>query len=504
MQRRTFIRTTLALACAASRPVRPALAGYVQAGASALPDVPAVKGDGGALSLTGTSLRDLQQSLHGRMLLAASDGYDTARHVLNPSIDRRPAVIVQPTGVEDVRRAVQFAREHALLTAVKCGGHSFSGMSTCNGGLMIDLSAMRAVRVDARARRAWASGGTLLGLIDHETAPYGLVTTMGTVSHTGVGGLTTGGGFGRLARRFGLALDNVTAVDVVTADGTLLHASADENPDLYWGVRGGGGNFGIVTGFEFQLHPMQQDVVGGSLVFPGERARDLLAFLDDYGPQAPDTLQIDFGVVSPPGGAPRMAELSLCYSGAADQAERVLAPIRKLGTPVQDTLKTMRYVALQRSGDQTDPRSMGAYLKSGFVTGFPKACVDAILQGFEGDPRRYTVVFTQQSGGAINRVASDATAFAHRDIQHNLLASVGWKMGTDGAPHMQWARQYWATLEPFAAGWYTNEVNDEAGAVVDANYRQNYGRLVTLKNRYDPTNLFRLNANVTPSRARPV
>jgi hypothetical protein len=212
MQRRTFIRTTLALACAASRPVRPALAGYVQAGASALPDVPAVKGDGGALSLTGTSLRDLQHSLHGRMLLAASDGYDTARHVLNPSIDRRPAVIVQPTGVEDVRRAVQFARAHALLTAVKCGGHSFSGMSTCNGGLMIDLSAMRAVRVDARARRAWASGGTLRGLFDHETAPYGLVTAMGTVSHTGVGGLTTGGGFGRLARRFGLALDNVSAV----------------------------------------------------------------------------------------------------------------------------------------------------------------------------------------------------------------------------------------------------------------------------------------------------
>ena len=268
MKRRTFLGTTLITAVAASLSARQSVAGYVQAGAAGQPDIDAVRGDGGAVTLSGKALRDLQDGLRGRMLVPTSDGYETARHVLNPSIDKRPALIVQPTGVEDVRRAVLFAREHALLTAVKCGGHSFSGMSTCDRGLMIDLSSMRAVRVDAKARRAWASGGTLLGLIDHETAPYGLVTTMGTVSHTGVGGLTTGGGFGRLARRFGLALDNVTAVEVVTADGTFVHASADENADLYWGVRGAGGNFGIVTGFEFQLHPMQREVVGGSLVFP--------------------------------------------------------------------------------------------------------------------------------------------------------------------------------------------------------------------------------------------
>lgn len=501
MKRRTFLGTTLATAISASLSTRPAFAGYVQAVTSGSPDIDAVRGDGGPVTLTGKAVRDLQHGLRGRVLLPASDGYETARHVLNPSIDKRPALIVQPTGVEDVRRAVLFAREHALLTAVKCGGHSFSGMSTCNGGLMVDLSGMRAVRVDVKARRAWASGGTLLGLIDHETAPYDLVTTMGTVSHTGVGGLTTGGGFGRLARRFGLALDNVTAVEVVTADGTLRYANADEHPDLYWAVRGAGGNFGIVTGFEFQLHPMQREVVGGSLVFPADRARDLLAFLDDYGPQTPDTLQIDFALVSAPDGAPRVAVLDLCYSGAAHEAERALAPIRKLGTPLKDSLETMSYVALQRSGDQTDPRSRGSYLKSGFVVGFPRACVDAMLQGFEGDPSRSTVVFTQQSGGAINRVAPDATAFAHRDVQHNLLAGVGWKMGTDSAPHMAWARQYWTTLEPFTAGWYTNEVNDEPAAVVDANYRQNYPRLVTVKQRYDPTNLFRLNANVKPSGA---
>ncbi len=502
MQRRTFLRTTLATAAATALAPRTSFAGFVQPSGATIADVPAVRGDGGAVTLTGKAVKDLRDGLRGRLLLASSDGYETARQVLNPSIDRRPAVIVQPTGEEDVRRVVTFAREHALLTAVKCGGHSVSGMSTCDGGLMVDLSGMRAVRISPKARRVWASGGTLLGYIDHETAPYELVTTMGTVSHTGVGGLTTGGGFGRLARRFALALDNVTAVDVVAADGVLYHANPDENADLYWGVRGGGGNFGIVTGFEFQLHPMQREVVGGQLVFAGDKARDLMTFLDDYGPQAPDDLQIDFVLVSPPGGADRVAILQLCYSGPVSGADKALAAVRKVGAPLKDGLKAMSYVALQRSGDETDPRSMGSYMKTGFVNAVPKGLIDAALAGFAGDPSRETVLFTQQSGGAINRVAPDATAFAHRDAQHNLLMGVGWKAGTDGRAHMDWAREYWKTLEPFTAGWYTNEVDDESRAVIDANYRANITRLVAVKNRYDPTNLFRRNANVTPS-ARP-
>lgn len=499
MQRRTFLRTAMTTAVAASLSSRSSFAGFRQAPAQALADVSAVRGDGGAVTLSGKALQDLRDSLRGPLLLSSSEGYESARHVLNPSIDKRPALIVQPTGVQDVRRVVQFARDHALLTAVKCGGHSFSGTSTCNGGVMVDLSRMRAVHIDPKARRVWASGGTLLGLIDHESAPYELVTTMGTVSHTGVGGLTTGGGFGRLARRFGLALDNVTAVEVVAADGHLYRASADEHPDLYWGVRGAGGNFGIVTGFEFALHPMQRDVVGGTLVYPGDRARDLLTFLDDYGPQTPDDLQLDFALVQPPGGGARVAMLQLCYSGPAANAEKVLAPVRKLGTPLKDDVTAVPYVALQRSGDQSDPRAMGSYMKTGFIGGLPKPLIDAALQGFEGDPGRVTVLFTQQSGGAINRVAPDATAFAHRDAQHNLLVNVGWPMGTDAAPHMAWARKFWATLEPFTEGFYTNEVNGESRAVIDANYRQNYSKLVQVKNRYDPTNLFQLNANVKPS-----
>lgn len=502
MRRRTFLQTSLAAVAATSLAPRHAFGAGFQAASALSADLAAVRGDGTAVTIAGSALRDLQASLRGRLLVAATEGYETARRVMNPSIDRHPALIVQPTGVEDVRRAVMFARDHSLLTAVKCGGHSFSGMSTCSGGIMIDLSAMRGIRVDPRARRAWVAGGTLLGLVDHETAPYELVTTLGTVSHTGVGGLTTGGGFGRLARRFGLALDNVTAVDVVAADGRFHHASADENADLYWGVRGGGGNFGIVTGFEFALHPMQRDVTEGTLVFPRDRARDLLTFLDDYGPQAPDDLHLGFALVSPPGGADVMAELSLCYSGPAADAERVLAPVRKLGTPLRDSVRRMPYVDVQRSGDLTDPRAMGIYMKTGFTSGLPKGLIDAALQGFESDPSRVTVIFTQQSGGAINRVAPDATAFPHRDAQQNLLVNVGWPMGTDGAPHMAWARKYWTALEPFTAGFYTNEISDESAGVVDANYRRNHPRLVTIKNRYDPTNLFRLNANVNPA-ARP-
>lgn len=499
MRRRTFLQTSLAAVAATSLAPRHAFGARFQDASSAPADIRAVRGDGSAVTIAGQALRELQAGLRGRLLLPATDGYETARQVLNPSIDRRPALIVQPTGVEDVRQAVMFAREHALLTAVKCGGHSFSGLSTCNDGLMIDLSPMRGVRLDPKARRAWVAGGTLLGLVDHETAPYDLVTTMGTVSHTGVGGLTTGGGFGRLARRFGLALDNVTAVEVVAGDGRVYHASADENADLYWGVRGAGGNFGVVTGFEFALHPMQREVTAGTLVFPRDRARDLLTFLDDYGPQAPDELHLGFVLVSPPGGTNAMAELEICYSGPAAAAERVLAPVRKLGTPLSDSVQRMRYVAVQRLHDLTDPRAMGAYLKHGFISGVSEGLIDAILHGFESDPSLATVVFTQQAGGAISRVAGDATAFPNRDAQHSLLLNVGWPAETDGAPHMAWARSYWKTLEPFTAGFYTNDAIERSAAAIDANYGQNYPRLVAIKNRYDPTNLFRLNANVRPT-----
>jgi FAD/FMN-containing dehydrogenase len=500
MKRRAFVRSTLTAAVAATVPGFRPLSAFPRFSRQDPPDVEAITGDGKPVTLKGKQIVELAGRLRGRLLLATDAGYDEARRILNPSFDKRPALIVQPTGTADVRSAVEFAGEHRLLVAVKCGGHSLSGQSTCDRGLQIDLSAFRGVRVDPAARRAWVAGGTLLGQVDHETMAQGLVTPLGTVSHTGVGGLVLGGGFGRVARRFGLAIDNLTAVEVVTADGRIVHADPDENADLYWGVRGGGGNFGIVTSFVFQLHPMERQVLGGQLVFPIERARDLLEVFGQYGSSAPDDLYFDPFIGLPPGGGKGVAGLSICYSGPADRADQVLAPIRKLGTPMADGLKAMDYTALQRSGDVTDPRAMGLYVKGGFIPSLPADLIAAIVDGFAGHPARGTQLFFQHCGGAIARVAPDATAFPHRTAHANLLTAVAWKMGDDPAEHIRWIRDYWATLEPFSRGFYVNDADPNATAeTLNANYLGNYPRLVAVKNKYDPTNLFRLNANVKPT-----
>ncbi|MEJ2319524.1 MAG: FAD-binding oxidoreductase [Gemmatimonadales bacterium] len=501
MKRRTFVRSSLTAAVAASLSTRRSLAALYQEAPQAPPDVDAITGAGGEVTLKGTDIAELAARMRGRVLLAGDAGYDEARHILNPSFDKYPALIAQPTGTADVRAAVDFARDHDnLLLAVKCGGHSASGKSTCDGGMQIDLVAFRDVRVDPIARRARVTGGSLLGQLDHESMAYDLVVPMGTVSHTGVGGLVTGGGFGRVARRFGLSVDSLTAVDVVTADGQFVRASEDENPDLFWGVRGGGGNFGIVTSFEFALHPMQRRVVGGRVMFPIAKAREVLTFFSEFSQEAPDELDIGFLVFYPPGGADGVAGFFLCYSGPESEAERVLAPMGALGTPTVDSVEAMDYVALQRSGDIDDPRARGSYLKSGFISSMPADLISAIMDGLEGHPARSTGVFLQQSGGAINRVSADATAFAHRDIMGNLLCSVGWRYGDDPSEHVRWIKAYWATLEPFTKGFYSNDLTvDERTAAIHANWGENYPRLVQIKNRYDPGNLFRLNANVGPT-----
>ena len=494
MNRRHFLGTTITAAVAAALPP-----GFASAATPVRDDIAAVTGAGRPTTLARSAVEDLRRRLRGALLLPGNPGYDEARLVLNASVDRRPALVVQPTGTADVRAAVDFARDHELLLAVKCGGHSFSGKSTCDGGLQIDLSRFRAVRVDPAARRAWVAGGSLLGELDHEAMALGLVTTAGTVSHTGVGGLTLGGGFGRLARRFGLALDNVESVDIVTADGRLRHASAEQHPDLYWGVRGGGGNFGVVTSFEFRLHPMQRSVVGGNLVFPISRGRELLQFYADYSLGAPDELYVDAIMHAPAAGKAGVFLLHVCHSGSAADADRALAPLAKLGTPLSGRIAAVDYVAIQRSSDRTDPRNEGSYLKSGFVNGIGADVIDAILQGFEPHAERSTAVFFQHSGGAIGRIAADATAFPHRGPTHNMFTNVSWSLEHDAAPHLRYVKDYWRRLEPFTAGYYTNEVADEAQRVVDENYGVNLRRLQAVKNRYDARNLFRLNANVRPS-----
>jgi len=298
-----------------------------------------------------------------------------------------------------------------------------------------------------------------------------------------------------------LTVDNVTGAQIVTADGTIRRISAEEEPDLFWAVRGGGGNFGVVTAFQFQLHPMSRDVVGGRVMFPLSEARRVLEFYADYSVSAPDDLYMDFFMGQGPGDAPGGAGISVCYSGPVDEAERLLAPIRSVAPPTVDSLKTMDYVALQRSGDIDDPRALGIYLKGGFLSGVDGALVDRLMDGFEAHPGRRVGFFLQHAGGAIDRVPTEATAFANRNCSHNLGISAGWPMArtSDPSAHIDYLRRYWASVEPLTQGFYTNDIADEAGGKIRTNYGSNYARLVTVKNRYDPTNLFRLNANIAPT-----
>ena len=499
MKRRQFLNSSIAAAIATSLPTGQALAAALAAMSEVSGDVDAVTGGGASITLEQAAVKELSDSLRGRLLLSGYEGYDAARRVLNPTIDRHPALIVQPSGAADIMNAVNFARERNLLVAVKCGGHSFSGKSTCDGGMQIDLSSFRGARVDTESKTAYIAGGSLLGELDHEAMAQGLVTTAGTVSHTGVGGLTLGGGFGRLARRYGLALDNVAGVDIVTADGKLLHADANEHPDLYWGVRGGGGNFGVVTSFEFKLHPMQRTVIGGDVEFHLKDLAGVLKVYADYAPVAPDDLYLDFVVSSDIGKEDGIAILHACYSGPESEAAKVLAPIYKAGTPVNDGIKSIDYVALQSSWDNTDPRNTGSYLKSGFVNDIPDKLVSTITQNFKTYNERGTTMFFQHSGGAIGRVPADATAFAHRKSVANMFAVVEWPLAEPRDSHVRYIKDYWKDFEPFIDGWYTNEIADHADKSVNRNYQGNFARLLKVKNKYDPTNLFRLNANVKPT-----
>ena len=498
MDRRRFLQSSIAASVMAALPAAQARAA-LQALTQVSGDVLAVTGDGEEISLERAAVQELADSLRGNLLLPGNEGYDVARRVLNQSIDRHPALIVQPTGVADIQNAVMFSRERRLLLAVKCGGHSFAGKSTCDGGMQIDLSFFRHARIDPQSRTAYVAGGSLLAALDHEAMAHGLVTPAGTVSHTGVGGLSTAGGFGRISRRFGLTLDNIKAVDIVTAEGRLLRASADENPDLYWGVRGGGGNFGIVTSFHYALHPMQRQVIGGEVVFPLDRARDLIRFYADFSVQAPDDLYMDLYVNATATGEGSGAGFHVCYSGAEKDAEKVLAPIKKLGEPAFTNVGPIDYVAIQRSWDYADFRNIGEYLKSGFVNEYPDSMLDAAISGFEPDPGRNTMLYFQQSGGAIGRVPADATAFPHRKALAAMMVLTSWPLDTDGSPHIDYLRDYWSTIEPRTDGFYTVDVANEAQQFVNNNYQGNFPRLLKVKKKYDPENLFRLNANIAPA-----
>ena len=496
LTRRQFARNTLAAAVAVSVPGR-SWAVILSPTARVESDLRAVSGAGAEIVLARADVQALGDALRGNLVLPGHSAYDPARRVLNRQMDKRPALIVQPRGAADVKLAIDFARASNVLVAVKCGGHSPSGNSTCNDGLLIDLSLLRGVRVEPSARMARVAGGSLLGDLDHESMAHGLVTTAGTVSHTGVGGLTLGGGFGRVGRRFGLSLDNVRAVDIVTGDGVIRRANAQENADLFWAVRGGGGNFGVVTSFDFALHPMQRQVIGGNIFFPLEQAKQVLRFYSEYAATAPDDLYLSCGVQASPEGSG--AGFNICYSGPANRWDAIARTLRSVGKPIFDQVGAIDYVALQKSGDIEETRAIGAYTKTGFMPSLPPALINAIVDGFEAHPERATQLGFQHSGGAIARVAADATAFPHRRIVATMLLNAMWDAKINPEPHIAWLRQYWRTLEPHTRGFYTNDAIEESQKAIDDNYGSNLPRLIAVKNRYDATNLFRLNANIQPA-----
>jgi FAD/FMN-containing dehydrogenase len=489
MNRRKFVGTGIALS--AAWPLR--------AWTGVLGDVgrvDAISLDGGELSLPGAAVEAFAASLRGELLLAGSPAYDLRRKVWNGMFDRRPALIACCTGASDVQRAVNFAAEHRMLTAVRSGGHSVSGKSTCDGGLVIDLQQMQGVRVDPKAQRAYLQAGSRLGLLDHETAAHGLATTAGTYSITGAAGLTLGGGFGRLGRRFGLACDNVATFDVVTADGRFLQANDEENPDLYWGLRGGGGNFGVVTAIEYRLHPMDPTILGGYVVWPWDQARDATRFYRDVAMQAPETINL-LPVWYWQDGAP-MFGVEVCGSGDHAAEAEWLKPLRAFGKPAEDSVGPMPYVKIQSSGDADSPPGIHAYAKNGFVGELTDENIDLMLDVFRRTPGLYTM-FMDHCGGAIARVPVDATAFPRRDMSHVFAIWGDWTSAEGADGKVAQMRAIWRELEPITQGFYTNYVGNDPSAPRDReNYGANYQRLVAVKDRYDPTNLFRLNANIRP------
>jgi len=495
VQRRHFLRTAMAAVPATMLPYGRLFAA-TSPGVAA--DVEAITGDRREILLKAADVGDLAARLRGELLLRESAGYDSARRIWNGAFDRHPALIARCTGAADVAEAVKFAAAHQLLLAVRGGGHSLSGQSVCDRGLMIDLSAMNGVRVDPVRRLAAVEGGALLGALDREALALGLATTAGTVSHTGVGGLTLGGGFGRLCRRFGLACDNLRAVDVVTADGKFVAASQQQNQDLFWGLRGGGGNFGVATAFEFRLHEVDPIMLGGDLVYAWEDARAVLEFFFDFARQAPDELNADAAVVRVPDGT-RFVSIEVCYSGRLADGEKVIAPLRKIRKPIRDTVQPQPYVRLQSSSDETLAHGLRYYLKAGFVQKTTPAFIDSVVGIIDAaNLPQVQAVSIPQGGGAIARIKTGATAFAQRAADHNAFLFTRWTDPAMNEPVAAWIRAAWAQLEPHTHGLYVNEFNADDAARLSTTYGPNFARMVDLKTRYDPGNLFRLNANVAP------
>ena len=439
----------------------------------------------------------LPEGIRGELHLPGSDGYESARRVFNGMIDRRPAVIVRARGVADVQAAVGYARANELPVAVRGGGHNTAGHGTCDGGVLVDLSLMRTVRVDVAARTARADPGCNWVDFDTETTAHGLATTGGTVGSTGIGGLTLGGGLGFLMGSYGLTCDNLASVDLVTADGAFVTASDAENAELFWGVRGGGGNFGVVTSFEYRLHPVG-DLLAGLVIYPIEAGRAALQLFRELAAVGPDELSCAFAMITIP-DVGRVALIAACFNGPVDDGEAIVAPLRRLGPPIDDGIRPMRYTEVQRLFAEI-PFGLQNYWKGHFVGDMPDDLIDATVEAFDVVTSDHSAILIEAPHGAVRRVPESATAFGQRGARFNVSALAIWEEG-DPDPHVRWARDFAAAVAPFASGGYINYLAEDASRddVAAAYGRERYERLVALKRRYDPSNVFRFNQNIDPA-----
>jgi FAD/FMN-containing dehydrogenase len=461
-------------------------------------DLQATTTTGTYSALPEAAMAEFRASLGGNLFLPSDAGYDKARKVWNANVDKHPALIAHCAGVADVINSVNFARDNNLLVSVRGGGHNYPGICIAEGGLVIDLSQMTGVRVDPARRTARAEGGAKWAKFDRETQAFGLATTGGTNSDTGIAGLTLGGGHGWLGSKYGLACDNLLSADVVTADGRFLTASADENSDLFWGIQGGGGNFGVVTSFEFRLHPVGP-VLAGLVLYPFEQAREAMQFYRDFSSHIPDELTTANAFLTSPEGA-KMVAIAVCYNGPAEEGEKVIRPLRKFGPPVADLIGPMPYTGLQSMLDPSAPPGNQHYGKAHFMREISDPVIDILIDHYSRVASPRSIHFLQQTSGAMQR---GDTAYSHRDARYNLILMAQWLDSRESEIHVRWTRDLWEALQPYATGGvYVNDIGGEAdgdGHLFRAAYGPNYPRLVEIKNKYDPTNFFRHNQNIKPT-----
>lgn len=465
------------------------------------------------ISIKGTvldeaTIQEFKVSLRGELIRPGDEVYDTARKIWNGMIDKHPALIARCTGVADVISAVNFARINELLVAVRGGGHNVAGNAVCDGGIVIDFSRMKGMRVDPTTHTARAQAGLVWGDFNHETQAFGLATTGGFISTTGIAGLTLGGGVGWLMRKYGLTCDNLLSVDVVTADGQLLTASKTENADLFWGLRGGGGNFGIATSFEYQLYPVGPMVLAGIVVHPASKAKEVLKFYQEYTATVPDELGSMIFLRTAP-KVPFLPEhihgtnvvaIGVCYAGPIEEGEQVVKPLREFGPPLVDIIRPMPYKVFHEMFDSDVPPGLLVYWKSGYLESLSDDAIDAIIAHAWSTrlPRPFTIL--GHLGGALSRVGVDETSFGDRYGKYAIMINAMWTDPQESDEHIGWAREFFASTEPFSTGGvYVNFLGNEGEKRVKAAYGEaKYERLVALKNKYDPTNFFSLNQNIKP------